>query len=61
MNNSKTPLHRKVRDAMTGPGGWHCPCCMSSDRKQRKQYLQSVRRKFTRLLERIERVENSDE
>lgn len=61
MNNSKHSLHRKVRDAMTGPGGWHCACCFPRHRVLRKQYLQSVRRKFTRLLERIERAESGDE
>jgi uncharacterized C2H2 Zn-finger protein len=57
---SKHSLHKRVRDAKLGPGGWHCPCCAPAKR-DRKKYLRAARRTFTHLLERIERAENGDD
>jgi hypothetical protein len=39
-----------------GPGGYHCACCGPAQ-KGRPQERRFLRRRFTRLLEKIERIE----
>ena len=43
-----------------GPGGWRCPCCGPSPRHRRKT-RQQQRRIFSRLIDKIERLEAREE
>jgi hypothetical protein len=46
------------RIASYGPGGWKCPCCGPS-RKQRPVARRMERRQVTRLINKIERIEQT--
>lgn len=41
-------------NAKIGGGGFKCRCCMSPNRKLRKAELRAARRRFGRLIKKIE-------
>ena len=49
-------LYRKLMSF--GPGGWKCPCCAPSPGQPKKKSKRIARKMFTRLLKKIEDVDN---
>jgi hypothetical protein len=54
---AKSFLHKVIS---YGPGGYRCPCC-GPNPKKRQQERRLVRKRFKRLLEKIEKQEQGTE
>lgn len=44
-------------NAKIGGGGWHCRCCAPNSRKGRKQAMRTSRKRFDKLIKKIEKLE----
>lgn len=44
-------------NAKVGGGGWHCPCCAPNRRQLRKKAMRVHRKRFDRLVKKIEKLE----